>query len=205
MQFGFWFFSEKDDNTELVNESDFDNDSQRFAGRWLAENVGHVCHSFLSLSMVELSRPNGRAAPRMQQWSRKKQPIVPGTLKKCDLPATGLDSSTSALSEGSRAMLTGKNPSEACRYAVCLFIMLHIAAQSLIYAVIFQNSFSTSTDSTYNVLSSMLINVNCIFFCVCVVSHIYSGLRVDDTHWYRSRECPSEKTVTNCYWFYGES
>lgn len=62
-----FFSSKKDENIELVNESDFDNDSQRFAARWLAENVGRVCHSFLSLSMASPSRPNGRGALRMQQ------------------------------------------------------------------------------------------------------------------------------------------
>lgn len=32
---------------------------------------------------------NGRAVVRMQLWSRKKQPIVPGTSEKCDLLLAG--------------------------------------------------------------------------------------------------------------------
>lgn len=42
----------------------------------------------------EALRTNGRAVVRMQQWSRKKQPIVPGTSEKCDLPTTGSGCST---------------------------------------------------------------------------------------------------------------
>lgn len=64
---------------------------------------------------------------------------------------------------------------------VSLFIMLHTGAKGLIYAVIFQNYFSKNTDSTHEVvLNSMLVHVNCISFFV-VISHIYCGLRVDDT------------------------
>lgn len=55
--------------------------------------IGWKCWCCLSQLPVTMNadalRTNGRAVVRMQQWSRKKQPIVPGTLEKCDLPPAG--------------------------------------------------------------------------------------------------------------------
>lgn len=63
--------------------------------------IGWKCLSRLTQLPVSMNGAalwtNGRAVVRMQQWSRKKHPIVPGTLKKCDLPPAG--SGCSALSE----------------------------------------------------------------------------------------------------------
>lgn len=57
-------------------------------------------------------------------------------------------------------------------------------AKGLIYAVISQNSFSGSTDSTLSCFKehAVHIHVNCVyFFFLCVISNIYYGHRVDDT------------------------
>lgn len=81
---------------------------------------------------------------------------------------------------------------------MCLFGMIRTGALGFIYTVMFQNCFSRTTESTFEVvlISYMLVYVSCIYFFV-VIPHIYCGLSVDETHWHRSRECPSEKTATN--------
>lgn len=52
-----------------------------------------MCHSCLFKLPVLVNGEelwtNGRAVVRMQLWSRKKQPIVPGTSEKCDLLLAG--------------------------------------------------------------------------------------------------------------------
>lgn len=59
--------------------------------------IGWKCLSRLTQLPVSMNGAalwtNGRAVVRMQQWSRKKHPIVPETLKKCDLPPAGTDCS----------------------------------------------------------------------------------------------------------------
>ena len=104
-----WCLSARDQSTKLVKESDFDNESPCCTSPWLVENVGPVCHSFLSRWIVGLCRPMGGQWWGCNSDPGKNSPLFPGRWRSVTSlpPAGGLASQNG---EGRSSPLTGKRP-----------------------------------------------------------------------------------------------